>query len=316
MDWFSWLSKTGLEPSLTYEYGLAFARNELQEADMAHFNHEFLQSMGICIAKHRLEILKLAKQETGESHHTLAAFLQAISKAKRNFTRRVSKLGFHGDSALSSLPFSGSFRGPWKKASSRKNGSPAGFKPATLLLTDGSSPKATRPPDEKKSTPVRRQSFSGPLNKSPKFSGPIDARVNGTPRLSRPPEASLKSPKLSRPQDGRVHDRSRLTYRTPSLSGPLDIRAQEIMPSIVNRSPISIGTIDGRGPEILKFPYRGRSVSGPQDGRMPEGNGPNRSPRLSGPLEGMPMGLNKSKIEGGDGYDSIWASMFQDMKPT
>ncbi|GMP34592.1 hypothetical protein CsSME_00007398 [Camellia sinensis var. sinensis] len=47
MDWFSWLSKTGLEPSLVYEYGLSFSHNELEEDDIAYFNHEFLQSMGI-----------------------------------------------------------------------------------------------------------------------------------------------------------------------------------------------------------------------------------------------------------------------------
>lgn len=65
MDWFSWLLKTGLEPSLVYEYGLAFAHNELEEEDIIYFDHEFLQSMGISIAKHRLEILKLASREKG-----------------------------------------------------------------------------------------------------------------------------------------------------------------------------------------------------------------------------------------------------------
>nr|KYP56778.1 hypothetical protein KK1_003025 [Cajanus cajan] len=67
MDWFSWLSKTGLEPSLVYEYGLTLAHNELEEEDMFYFNHEFLQSMGISIAKHRLEILKLARKEEKET---------------------------------------------------------------------------------------------------------------------------------------------------------------------------------------------------------------------------------------------------------
>ncbi|KAJ7962805.1 Sterile alpha motif domain-containing protein [Quillaja saponaria] len=67
MDWFSWLSKTGLEPTLVYEYGLTLAHNELEEEDIIYFNHEFLQSMGISIAKHRLEILKLARKERGKS---------------------------------------------------------------------------------------------------------------------------------------------------------------------------------------------------------------------------------------------------------
>ncbi|CBI25572.3 unnamed protein product, partial [Vitis vinifera] len=251
MDWFSWLSKTDLEPSLTYEYGLAFARNELQEEDVVHFNHEFLQSMGISVAKHRLEILKLAKKESGERHNTLSGLLQVISKAKRSFAKCVTKLAFHGDSARSPLPISTSCQGSWR----------------------------------------------GVL-------------------LSRPLDATSRSPRLSGPLDRRVHDRSRFTNRSPNLSGPLDGRAQERMPSIANRSPIVSRAVDGRAQEILRTPYRGRSVSGPQDGRMPEGNRPNRSPRLSGPLEGRAMGLDKEKIEGVDGYDSIWATMFQDMKPT
>ncbi|KAK8296521.1 hypothetical protein V6Z11_D05G127600 [Gossypium hirsutum] len=65
MDWFSWLSKTGLEPSLVYEYGLSFSHNELEEEDIVYLDHEFLQSMGISIAKHRLEILKLAGKTKG-----------------------------------------------------------------------------------------------------------------------------------------------------------------------------------------------------------------------------------------------------------
>ncbi|KAJ6331940.1 hypothetical protein OIU76_010340 [Salix suchowensis] len=71
MDWFSWLSRSGLDPSLIYEYGLAFARNELQAEDLAYFDHEFLLSMGISIAKHRLEILKLARKDAGGGPHSL-----------------------------------------------------------------------------------------------------------------------------------------------------------------------------------------------------------------------------------------------------
>ncbi|XP_034699955.1 uncharacterized protein LOC117925161 [Vitis riparia] len=334
MDWFSWLSKTDLEPSLTYEYGLAFARNELQEEDVVHFNHEFLQSMGISVAKHRLEILKLAKKESGERHNTLSGLLQAISKAKRSFAKCVTKLAFHGDSARSPLPISTSCQGSWRGVLSRKHDSSMELKQGALLLTDGTSAKASGPSDERKLLPITRPSLSGPLNVrvmqdrmltngSPRLSGPINGRImqdrmltNGSPRLSRPLDATSRSPRLSGPLDRRVHDRSRFTNRSPNLSGPLDGRAQERMPSIANRSPIVSRAVDGRAQEILRTPYRGRSVSGPQDGRMPEGNRPNRSPRLSGPLEGRAMGLDKEKIEGVDGYDSIWATMFQDMKPT
>lgn len=59
MDWITWLSKTELNPALVHKYGLAFTRNELEEDDLSYFDHELLHSMGISIAKHRLEILKL-----------------------------------------------------------------------------------------------------------------------------------------------------------------------------------------------------------------------------------------------------------------
>ncbi|CAN6459531.1 unnamed protein product [Victoria cruziana] len=83
MDWFSWLSKTGLEPSLVYEYGLTLAHNELEEEDIAYFNHDFLQSMGISVAKHRLEILKLAKKERGGRSQPLSRLLAAIRRSQR-----------------------------------------------------------------------------------------------------------------------------------------------------------------------------------------------------------------------------------------
>jgi len=41
MDWFSWLSKTDLDPTLSYEYGLIFAQKKLQGEDIALFNHNF-----------------------------------------------------------------------------------------------------------------------------------------------------------------------------------------------------------------------------------------------------------------------------------
>ncbi|XP_052176749.1 uncharacterized protein LOC127791052 [Diospyros lotus] len=64
MDWFSWLSESRLHPCKVYQYGLALYNNELEEDDIAYFNHDFLQSIGVSIAKHRLEILKLAAAAT------------------------------------------------------------------------------------------------------------------------------------------------------------------------------------------------------------------------------------------------------------
>lgn len=95
MDWYSWLSKTGLESSIVYEYGLAFAQNELEEEDIAYFNHEFLQSMGITIAKHRLEILKLARREKSRGlnlKHPMGKLLLALKKTKKSLANYIATL--------------------------------------------------------------------------------------------------------------------------------------------------------------------------------------------------------------------------------
>ncbi|KFK42465.1 hypothetical protein AALP_AA2G260500 [Arabis alpina] len=98
MDWFSWLSRTNLEASLIYEYSLSFSQNELEYEDIVYFNHEFLQSMGISIAKHRLEILKLARRDRkvyplngGSISRVLIAVRKTrkcISKCVRGWIRR------------------------------------------------------------------------------------------------------------------------------------------------------------------------------------------------------------------------------------
>ncbi|KAF0890766.1 hypothetical protein E2562_004255 [Oryza meyeriana var. granulata] len=62
MDWYAWLSAARLDPAVAYEYALVFSRNELEADDLAYFDHEFLHSMGVSVAKHRLEILKLARR--------------------------------------------------------------------------------------------------------------------------------------------------------------------------------------------------------------------------------------------------------------
>ncbi|GJN01559.1 hypothetical protein PR202_ga18834 [Eleusine coracana subsp. coracana] len=60
MDWHAWLSAARLDPALVYEYAQVFARNELEADDVAYLDHDLLHSMGVSVAKHRLEILKLA----------------------------------------------------------------------------------------------------------------------------------------------------------------------------------------------------------------------------------------------------------------
>lgn len=142
MDWFSWLSKTGLEPSLVYEYGLTFAHNELEQDDMLYFNHEFLQSMGISIAKHRLEILKLARKERGKSPRAVAKLVVAIKRTKRNLANYVRTLVHKEESsALVVVPPTSrpSLGTRWKSAMVKRNKKLMVAKQETLFLTNGSS---------------------------------------------------------------------------------------------------------------------------------------------------------------------------------
>ncbi|XP_057968089.1 uncharacterized protein LOC131157750 [Malania oleifera] len=140
MDWFSWLSKTGLEPSLVYEYGLAFAHNELEEEDIIYFNHEFLQSMGISIAKHRLEILKLARKEKRGKPHPVSRLLVAIKRTKKSLARYIRTLvrREESSSALVVVPRPGNGT-RWRGAMVKRNKKLVGVQQGRLMLTDGSS---------------------------------------------------------------------------------------------------------------------------------------------------------------------------------
>ncbi|XP_041000801.1 uncharacterized protein LOC121246645 [Juglans microcarpa x Juglans regia] len=156
MDWFSWLSKTGLEPSLVYEYGLAFAHNELEEEDIIYFNHEFLQSMGISIAKHRLEILKLARKEKGASPRPISRLLVAMRRTKRCLAKYIRTWIHCEESALVLVPRP-SYGTRWKGAMMKRNKRLTMAKQGRLLLTNGSpSPMVA-------SGPPRVDSFSSPL---------------------------------------------------------------------------------------------------------------------------------------------------------
>ncbi|KAH0659194.1 uncharacterized protein [Solanum tuberosum] len=144
MDWFSWLSKTELEPSLVYEYGLAFAHNELEEDDIAYFNHEFLQSMGISIAKHRLEILKLAKKERGNVPNSMSKFLLVMKRTKKRFSKYFRTWIHRDESALALVSRRSYSSRIWKRTKMMKRNksvvAPAkqSSRSSTLLLTNGS----------------------------------------------------------------------------------------------------------------------------------------------------------------------------------
>ncbi|XP_015933532.1 uncharacterized protein LOC107459782 [Arachis duranensis] len=144
MDWFSWLSKTSLEPSLVYEYGLAFAQNELEEEDIIYLNHEFLQSMGISIAKHRLEILKIARKDKGKSSpHPVARLMLAIKRTKKCFANSIRTLVRRQESSSaivlvpSPRPSSGGLGTRWKSALMKRKMMPP-KKQERLFLTNGS----------------------------------------------------------------------------------------------------------------------------------------------------------------------------------
>ncbi|PWA98499.1 Sterile alpha motif/pointed domain-containing protein [Artemisia annua] len=154
IDWFSWLAKTGLDPSLIYEYGMSFSRNELEEDDIAYFNHEFLQSMGISIAKHRLEILKLARKTKGSSNGSppMSKLIFAIKKTKRTLLKYIQTLVHRDESAL--VLVQKSYGSRWKGTMLRRSKRLVTYKQATptLLLTNGNH----------KSGSLRINSFSSP----------------------------------------------------------------------------------------------------------------------------------------------------------
>ncbi|KAJ7951944.1 Sterile alpha motif domain-containing protein [Quillaja saponaria] len=139
MDWFSWLSKTGLEPSLVYEYGLTLAHNELEEEDIIYFNHEFLQSMGISIGKHRLEILKLARKEKRKSPRPISRLLVKIKMTKKCFAEYIWRWMHREESALVVVPRPNRTYGTRRKSSlMKRNKKLLVAKQERLLLTNGS----------------------------------------------------------------------------------------------------------------------------------------------------------------------------------
>ncbi|MFQ6621082.1 hypothetical protein Gotur_002471 [Gossypium turneri] len=158
MDWFSWLSKTGLDPSLVYEYALAFSHNELEEEDIVYFNHEFLQSMGISIAKHRLEILKLARKERGVTPRPVSRLLLAIKRTKRSlgkYIRTWVRRQEHSALVVVNPRSRSGYANKWKGAMLKRNKKLMVGTQGRLLLTNG-TPLLV-------SGTARVESFSSPM---------------------------------------------------------------------------------------------------------------------------------------------------------
>ncbi|KAE8705897.1 Major facilitator superfamily protein isoform 1 [Hibiscus syriacus] len=203
MDWYSWLSKTGLEISLVYKYALAFSGNELQREDLPYFNHEFLQSMGISVAKHRLVILKLARKEVREAPNGLSKLILAIVKSRKCFNRYVNKLVHHETAKALPLPAPEpvSYKDKWREALSKRN----------------KEMKIEHHPLQKTRTIAK--------------SGPLDYR--GQEKLLVTP----RSLKLSGPLDRKLQERLVFSYKSPIISGSVDVAMAHERLMVANRSP-------------------------------------------------------------------------------
>ncbi|XP_028760771.1 uncharacterized protein LOC114719434 [Neltuma alba] len=235
MDWFSWLSRTNLEPSLIYDYGVTFARNQLQLEDASFFNHEFLQSMGISIAKHRLEILKLAHHDYGRLHRP-----KKISGVIKNYMRKCLRkfVLFREQDPPSDQKDSPSpephwyYQEKWRGAMERKQYGSEEFQKENNNINKP-LPAMNR---------TRRVALSGPLdgrmmmnekavstNKVLRLSGPLDGKKqerllypNRSPLVSgKPMMGSVKSPRSSGPLDPRL---VMMDCKSPRMSRPSDAR--------------------------------------------------------------------------------------------
>uniref|UniRef100_A0ACD5ZGY3 Uncharacterized protein n=1 Tax=Avena sativa TaxID=4498 RepID=A0ACD5ZGY3_AVESA len=91
MDWYAWLSKAGLAPAATYEYALLFGENELEPADAPDFDHDLLKSMGVAVAKHRLQILKLAKKDGAAAASSPSSSTSVAARLARTAGRCIAR---------------------------------------------------------------------------------------------------------------------------------------------------------------------------------------------------------------------------------
>uniref|UniRef100_A0A7N0VB03 SAM domain-containing protein n=1 Tax=Kalanchoe fedtschenkoi TaxID=63787 RepID=A0A7N0VB03_KALFE len=207
-DWFAWLSQTPLHPSVVYNYGVIFASNELTLDDVVYFDHEFLLSLGITVAKHRLEILKLARPKSfSDSHRNpLPVILKSLSNtAHRGLLRCAKKLvlathhrGRRTDSELHRLGRSLSpLKVEWKeiKEEASFRSGPPQMKSPEVMADPGQKPAPKSGPLRMKKltslvkdSTTPRRFLSGPINSggpvkvpSSSFSGPLDEGLSKSP---------------------------------------------------------------------------------------------------------------------------------------
>ncbi|XP_042404295.1 uncharacterized protein LOC121994266 [Zingiber officinale] len=163
MDWFSWLSNSGLDPSIVCQYALLFASNELEEEDIAYFDHGFLQSMGITIAKHRLEILKLINHRVRVSSPLPAAKLvSVIRNSKTCFANYIRSMMMRrnraADPTILVVPkasYGGNGGDQWRGSMLKRKTKLALLKQGRVMIADrGVTVKALHRPPSHSSSPM------------------------------------------------------------------------------------------------------------------------------------------------------------------
>ncbi|CAH8327363.1 unnamed protein product [Eruca vesicaria subsp. sativa] len=203
MDWFSWLSKTDLDPTISYEYGLIFVQKKLQSEDIALFNHNFLRRHGITVAKHRLEILKLSKSETetlSSYHHRPASakFISVLIKATKSIGNRFNKWFFLVETAV--------IEPVMEKQSPEPSSRGEAFVSGNIKAND-------------KRATVKVEMLPVIRKKRIAKSGPLDIKHRMQDKTTFTANRSMN---LSGPLDQSVQERLLLAYRSPVVSGQLD----------------------------------------------------------------------------------------------
>ncbi|CAN8270748.1 unnamed protein product [Cochlearia groenlandica] len=207
MDWFSWLSKTNLDPTLSYEYGLIFAEKNLKSEDITLFSHTFLRKLGITVSEHRLEIIKLSKRETqgvlGTYRNRPAStkFICAVIRATRSIRNQFNKWLYLGGTSLVEP-----LKEKEKKSLPQACHDEAFVSGINKVKTEKDELQVPKLPMIKK----KRIAKSGPLD------------LKHRTQEKHTTYACNRSLNLSGPLDRNVQERLVLAYRSPVVSGPLD----------------------------------------------------------------------------------------------
>lgn len=271
MDWYSWLSRTNLEPALTYEYGLSFTRNELQKEDLGYFNHEFLLSLGINVAKHRLEILKLARKELGGTSSTINNGLTKLVLATKKLFKKNKNNSPPLSIDMSAYRNRNQWTGALKRLSSNSNSKEQKKQEKTTIMTPP-------PPFSSRKKNVMR-------------SGPLDRRAL------------------------QMQDRGAITNKCLSISGPLDGTSIPEKWMAVNWSPIRAVPIDGKWRSEKSSYGIGIGIGN----RSPSNYNFSPWEERTSPLpyhHHHQHYYHQANVEEEEGAQSLWALMFQDLKPT